>query len=216
MTSSSSEVKWMEVGDSEFHSGCGVFDVTLTSTARSVEEIRFTNFYTATVTVRAKMGIVAGVNDLKPWKTILRNHVLMPNPHCENGSQSHFKISHFRHPLVSVSKLRFIIRQPSPNWKFFSLENVQLSTNRSTSAGSGGEMTHTRWLQQKINEEKTTASSPGGGDEMREGSQLNNDISLHLNKLLVLSNKVANEAEPASLGRFDANGSYDVSMLTYN
>lgn len=56
----------------------------------------------------------------------LQNKVLMPDPHTESGSQD-LVIVPAQESLVSlhdVTALRFILRQPSPNWKTFNIEDI--------------------------------------------------------------------------------------------
>ena len=53
----------------------------------------------------------------------------MPDPHTETGSQDVIVIN-ATESLVSlhdVTALRFILRQPSPNWKTFNVEEIAVS-----------------------------------------------------------------------------------------
>ena len=50
----------------------------------------------------------------------------MPDPHTESGSQDIIIIP-AQESMVSlhdVTALRFILRQPSPNWKTFNIEEI--------------------------------------------------------------------------------------------
>ena len=60
------------------------------------------------------------------WSISIQNKVLMPDPHTETGSQDVVVIS-ATESLVSlhgVTALRFLLRQPSPNWKSFNVEEI--------------------------------------------------------------------------------------------
>ena len=53
----------------------------------------------------------------------------MPDPHTESGSQDIIIIP-AQESMVSlhdVTALRFILRQPSPNWKTFNIEEIAVS-----------------------------------------------------------------------------------------
>ena len=57
----------------------------------------------------------------------------MPDPHTESGSQDIIIIP-AQESMVSlhdVTALRFILRQPSPNWKTFNIEEIAVSNKSS-------------------------------------------------------------------------------------
>ena len=63
------------------------------------------------------------------WTISVQNKILMPDPHTETGSQDVIVIN-ATESLVSlhdVTALRFILRQPSPNWKTFNVEEIAVS-----------------------------------------------------------------------------------------
>ena len=53
----------------------------------------------------------------------------MPDPHTESGSQDIIIIPSQESMvgLHDVTALRFILRQPSPNWKTFNIEEIAVS-----------------------------------------------------------------------------------------
>ena len=61
----------------------------------------------------------------------------MDNPHFETGSQDEVVIlaSESKVALEEVTAMRFILRQPSPEWRTFSLEEI--SVFRESLVGSG-------------------------------------------------------------------------------
>ena len=54
----------------------------------------------------------------------------MPDPHTETGSQDVVVINATESlvGLHDVTALRFILRQPSPNWKTFNVDEIAVST----------------------------------------------------------------------------------------
>ena len=64
------------------------------------------------------------------WSISLQNKVLMPDAHCETGSQDIIMVSATESlvALHDVTALRFILRQPSPNWKTFNIEDIAVSS----------------------------------------------------------------------------------------
>ena len=63
------------------------------------------------------------------WSLSLQNKVLMPDAHCATGSQDIIMVSATESlvALHDVTALRFILRQPSPNWKTFNIEDIAVS-----------------------------------------------------------------------------------------
>ncbi len=59
----------------------------------------------------------------------IENKVLMADPHCECGSQDEIVLaaSDSLVPLHDITALRFLLRQPSQQWKAFSLEDIAVS-----------------------------------------------------------------------------------------
>ena len=57
----------------------------------------------------------------------------MPDPHTESGSQDIIIIPSQESMvgLHDVTALRFILRQPSPNWKTFNIEEIAVSHYKS-------------------------------------------------------------------------------------
>uniref|UniRef100_A0A8B9NKC2 Nicolin 1 n=1 Tax=Accipiter nisus TaxID=211598 RepID=A0A8B9NKC2_9AVES len=93
--------------------------------AADVQEIVFRNFYTAFLSVRVQR---PGPSGSRRWVTCLRDYCLMPCPHTEEGSQDYFSLR--RHQMLcdvdQVTAVRFILRQPSPVWLHFTIEELQI------------------------------------------------------------------------------------------
>ncbi|XP_042702156.1 nicolin-1 isoform X1 [Chrysemys picta bellii] len=111
--------------------GVAVIDVALPpAQPLDLQEIVFKNSYTAFLTVRVQRRHPCDVGraSARKWVTCLWNHCLMPSPHTEAGSQDYFSL--FRHQLLcdvdQVTAVRLILRQPSPVWLHFTLEELRL------------------------------------------------------------------------------------------
>ena len=74
----------------------------------------------------AKVGEVVSGRARMEWVVAIRRRRLMENPHYEGGSQDEIVIpaSESKVPLEEVIAMRFIMRQPSPEWRTFSLEDI--------------------------------------------------------------------------------------------
>ncbi len=79
-------------------SGCVLLEYSFHSLVRvELAEIRFTNYYVAVLSVRArfKVGAAAETRNMRAgasgcshrWRTVLKHRALMPNPHLLTGSQ---------------------------------------------------------------------------------------------------------------------------------
>ena len=144
--------------------GLAVMDLIFTQ-GESISEVKFRNNYTAILTILVKFdqsshpgftprreqllatrgadqgsdgkGDVAGRGRMD-WLVAVRRRKLMENPHYEGGSQDEVVISasESKVPLEDVVAMRFILRQPSPEWRAFSLE--ELGVYRETVVVGGG------------------------------------------------------------------------------
>lgn len=100
---------------------CQAIDILFKDSVVSVGEIKFQNYYTAYVTVLMKL------EDYRGWKTMIDHRQLMPYPHFEMGSRSYFKFGPSPdQPWSNVTEIRFVLRQPSPNWRRFCIENLKI------------------------------------------------------------------------------------------
>ncbi|XP_067855089.1 nicolin-1 isoform X2 [Heptranchias perlo] len=110
----------------------GVFVIEVTFPRERIvnlQTITFKNYYTAFLTVRLQRRVITESDRrMLKWKTCLRNMCLMPNPHTEKGSQDYFSI--YRHQMLfepdDVMTVRLILRQPSPVWLNFTVEDIKM------------------------------------------------------------------------------------------
>ncbi|XP_014289492.1 nicolin-1 [Halyomorpha halys] len=121
-------------GDDEVDlSGVSAIDITLNEPT-TVGELVFRNYYTATIAVlilydKSKRSEKA--DRKRSWSCSISQKVLMPNPHLETGSHDVFSItpSDSCIPWNDISVMRLILRQPSPLWITFKIEEVNLFKN---------------------------------------------------------------------------------------
>lgn len=191
---------------SEFHSGCRVIDVSLSSVINpEVGEIHFKNSYTAYITVKAKcrMPDSKDGNEVK-WRTCIKRMRLMPSPHVEVGAQDYFILTrkHMQFELVNVSALRLILQQPSPVWREFKIEDLKLFTSSELSKPSP----LPAWL---------TESQDKSGRKKLESIADLESLSSTLQQLWALSEEVAAQQTNRTLGRYEVDGCYEINLLSY-
>ena len=71
--------------------------------------------------------VTSGGRSPSDWVVSIQNKQLMIDPHCETGSQDVVVISAASESLITlheVTALRFLLRQPSPNWKNFNINGI--------------------------------------------------------------------------------------------
>ncbi|XP_008103220.1 nicolin-1 isoform X2 [Anolis carolinensis] len=139
------------------------------------------------------------------WVTCLRNYCLMPNPHTEEGSQDYFSLS--RHQMLCdvdrVAAIRLILRQPSPVWLHFTIEELQFFPGGLKSPQKG----FPAWLSHPSPQERPA--------NLHEDLPDADKVSSEVQQMWVLT-EMLQASQPASrIGRFDVDGSYDLNLLSY-
>ena len=74
--------------------------------------------------------VTSGGRSPSDWVVSIQNKQLMIDPHCETGSQDVVVISAASESLITlheVTALRFLLRQPSPNWKNFNINGITVN-----------------------------------------------------------------------------------------
>lgn len=195
----------LKVGDlaSEFRSGVSVVDIILPGmNAVQVGKLTFKNSYTASVTVKLKVIDHAGAEQ---WKTLVKNYTLMPHPHLETGSQDFFviNISKMDEPPLQVIMMRLILRQPSPHWSNFGIEEIKCFLHSPMNCSSVPE-----WLH------NDDCHNPGGIKAVQNVSNSEN-VASSIQQLWALTQGVISSKQNLSIGRFDIDRSYDINLLSY-
>ena len=74
--------------------------------------------------------VTSGGRSPSDWVVSIQNKQLMIDPHCETGSQDVVVITAASESLITlheVTALRFLLRQPSPNWKNFNINGITVT-----------------------------------------------------------------------------------------
>ena len=106
--------------------GCQVIDVVI-SAPSSIECLAFQNYYTHSITIKfVKAG--RSTSDPTSWQYCIKDRILMPQCHCEIGSQQRFIFGNeeFQQQLSNIQQIRIILKQPSSNWNSFGINDLTL------------------------------------------------------------------------------------------
>ncbi|XP_048348130.1 nicolin-1 [Sphaerodactylus townsendi] len=200
----------LQVGDMKTEQGrpgVAVIDVMLPhSQTIDLQEIVFKNYYTAFLSLRVLRQSTTDGGDGSPskWVTCLRNYCLMPNLHAEQGSQDYFSVS--RHQMLcdmdQVAAIRLILRQPSPVWLHFSIEELQLIPASQKSPQKG----FPAWLSCPSQERPAI---------LHDGLPDADKVSSEVQQMWVLTEMLQASQPTAQIGRFDVDGCYDLNLLSY-
>lgn len=197
----------LQVGDmrtSQGRPGVLVVDVTFPSIAPfELQEITFKNYYTAFLSIRVRQQ--TSTHTPAKWVTCLRDYCLMPDPHSEEGAQEY--VSLFKHQMLCdtnrVLELRLILRQPSPLWLSFSVEELQIYQQRPKSPSLG----FPKWLSQPVSSEQPAPRLEGLPDPSR--------VSSEVQQMWALTEMIRANHTSTRIGRFDVDGCYDLNLLSY-
>ncbi|CAI8023824.1 Nicolin-1 [Geodia barretti] len=156
-------------------SGCQVVDVEFRSSIPEVVGcISFQNYYTHTLTLRYCNLLSEQISNSKSdhptqkeWRTGIERVQLMPNCHCERGSQSLVVLNkaHFLASLENVISFRLILRQPSPEWNQFGIRDLKIYSVANPFHRNGNTGTRTTFM-----------STDGMEQVLRNGLQTNGDM----------------------------------------
>lgn len=200
----------LQVGDGKSelgHPGVNVIDVTFPiSQSVDVQEISFKNYYTAFLTVKIQQRPTEPKKiKTATWRTCVKNLRLMPNPHIEEGSQDY--VSLYRQQMLcdadNVTSIRFILRQPSPVWLSFTLEELQVNPPGRQSP----QKQFSWWLSHLPPREDLQDLHKGVPDPERVASEVQ--------RMWVLTEVMRSSQSTAAVGRFDVDGCYDINLLSY-
>lgn len=194
-----------------FSSGCTIFSVTFPKTAYvEVDEIHFRNYYVAYLTILARKHGSGKAEDRREWRACLRSKQLMPLPHCEQGSEDYFVIraQDCLFPLTNIVELRFVLRQPSPVWKEFKVEELQLF--KAVAGGGSKDVSLPAWISE------LGSAKEEDGDRQLKGVTSVVELSKQVQQLWALTEQANTSQTSACLGRYDIDGCYDINLLSYN
>lgn len=197
----------LQVGDvrtAQGRPGVLVIDVTFPCVAPfELQEITFKNYYTAFLSIRVRQ--YTSIHAQAKWVTCLRDHCLMPDPHSEEGAQEYVSLS--KHQMLCdvarVLELRLILRQPSPLWLSFTLEELQVYQQGAKSPST----TFPKWLSHPAPCEQPAPLAEGFPDPSK--------VSSEVQQMWALTEMVRASRTSRRIGRFDVDGCYDLNLLSY-
>ncbi|XP_073498910.1 nicolin-1 isoform X2 [Phyllobates terribilis] len=196
----------LQVGDGTSEPGVSVIDVTFpAATPRHVRAISFRNFYTAFLTVKIQQLRPTATKKSRTWRTCVRSLRLMPDPHMEEGSQDYVSVcrQQMSCDADNVTALRFILRQPSPVWLTFTLEELQINPPGRQSP----QKPFSWWLSHLPPREELQKLHKGLPDPER--------VSSEVQRMWALTEVMRSTQSTAAVGRFDVDGCYDINLLSY-
>ncbi|XP_032766502.1 nicolin-1 isoform X1 [Rattus rattus] len=197
----------LQVGDmraSQGRPGVLVVDVTFPNVAPfELQEITFKNYYTAFLSIRVRQQTL--MHTPAKWVTCLRDYCLMPDPHSEEGAQEY--VSLFKHQMLCdmnrILELRLILRQPSPLWLSFSVEELQIYQQGPKSPS----LAFPKWLSHPVSNEQPAPRLEGLPDPSR--------VSSEVQQMWALTEMIRANHTSTRIGRFDVDGCYDLNLLSY-
>ncbi|XP_044534274.1 nicolin-1 isoform X1 [Gracilinanus agilis] len=186
--------------------GVLVIDVTFpTAGPFELQEITFKNYYTAFLSIRVRQ-LGSPNHSSNKWITCLRDYCLMPNPHNEEGAQEY--VSLYKHQMLcnleKVLELRLILRQPSPLWLNFTLEELQFFQHGPQSPSSA----FTKWLSHPAPYEQPSLL-------LQQALPDPDKVSSEVQQMWMLTEMIRANRTTARIGRFDVDGCYDLNLLSY-
>nr|XP_044992729.1 nicolin-1 isoform X1 [Jaculus jaculus] len=198
----------LQVGDvrtSQGRPGVLVIDVTFPGVAPfELQEITFKNYYTAFLSIRVRQQ--SSMLTPGKWVTCLRDYCLMPDPHSEEGAQEY--VSLFKHQMLCdmarVLELRLILRQPSPLWVSFTLEELQIYQQGPKVSPA---VNFPKWLSHPVPSEQPAPLHEGLPDPSR--------VSSEVQQMWALTEMIRASHTSTRIGRFDVDGCYDLNLLSY-
>lgn len=199
----------LEDSQLDYRSGCSVLDISFPKPT-VIGEILFRNYYVAYISLTCKRvpkEVEGNVNtENLPWENCFSRMKLMENPHCEQGSQDivSLTVKQSKTPWMGIVCLRFILRQPSPQWKKFNIENLII-------------------YKEKPEESKPLVRLPVGFGQKLSGfrnQEMKNSedpwlgrVASHLQNVWAVAELAKQVETDVSVGRFEVDGSYDISHL---
>uniref|UniRef100_A0A8C5MJY8 Nicolin 1, tubulin polyglutamylase complex subunit n=1 Tax=Leptobrachium leishanense TaxID=445787 RepID=A0A8C5MJY8_9ANUR len=190
----------LQVGDvktDQARPGVYVIDVTFPKSQDvDVSEISFKNYYTAFLTVRIQQQRRPSDPRGNPpaWRTCIKSQRLMPNPHMEDGSQDYVSLrkSQMICGTDHVTAIRLILRQPSPVWLNFTLEDLQINPSGKQSPQKGFS-----WLLSQLPPKEQLQS-------LHKGLPDPNKVSSEVQQMWALTEVMKANQSTATIGRFDS------------
>ncbi|XP_032221336.2 nicolin-1 isoform X1 [Nematostella vectensis] len=195
----------LRVGEasSDFRSGCAVVDVLFPGTDTvNIDRISFKNNYCSSVEIRMK---VYGPDSNEVWKQCIKKTKLMPEPHYEAGSQSYFEFTarDMCMPTDKVIMIRIILRQSSPHWANFGIDDLKCFPPSSLTSSPS-------WLSLQQD-----TDSVQGNKQFHQALPDPTQVSQSMQQMWAMMEEIKASQTDRLIGRFDVDGSYDINLLSY-
>uniref|UniRef100_A0A8D0G830 Nicolin 1, tubulin polyglutamylase complex subunit n=1 Tax=Sphenodon punctatus TaxID=8508 RepID=A0A8D0G830_SPHPU len=172
-----------------------------------LQEMVFKNYYAAFLTMRVqrRRSLNRGTEGPLQWVTCLQDYCLMPNPHTEDCSQDYVCLSRDQMfcDVDHVATMRLILRQPSPVWFNFSIEELRFYAQGQKIPQKG----FPSWLSHPSPQEQPA--------NLHEELPNPDKVSSEVQKMWVLTEMLQASQTAARIGRFDVDGCYDINLLSY-
>ncbi|CAH1726309.1 nicolin-1-like [Aphis gossypii] len=107
---------------------CTAMILDFGSTSQDVDEINFKNYYTYIISILVMKISNTDPKRLKKWYIAVRQKKIMDNTHTDFQSQDYvcIKSSESAIDWTDLYKIKLILRQPSPNWNNFGIDDVKV------------------------------------------------------------------------------------------
>ncbi|XP_038937994.1 nicolin-1 isoform X2 [Rattus norvegicus] len=102
-----------------------------------------------------------------------------------------------------ILELRLILRQPSPLWLSFSVEELQIYQQGPKSPS----LAFPKWLSHPVSNEQPAPRLEGLPDPSR--------VSSEVQQMWALTEMIRANHTSTRIGRFDVDGCYDLNLLSY-
>ncbi|XP_025207198.1 nicolin-1-like [Melanaphis sacchari] len=111
-----------------YNSKCIAMILDFGSTSQDVGEIYFKNYYTYIISVLVMKTSNTDPKRLKKWYIAIKQKKIMDNTHSELQSQDYVCIESSESEIdwSDLYKIKLILRQPSPNWSHFGIDDVKV------------------------------------------------------------------------------------------
>lgn len=130
-------------------SRCRVIDYAFSEPRPDLVAVQFNNKHSYSVSLLAQSRLFSG------WKVLLWNYLLMDDPHTSGKATENWVTllnESFLHKVGDVTRLRLLLRQPSPHWAEFGIENFSVGIKtHSTQATPLGHSHHCKGLDYEVN-----------------------------------------------------------------
>lgn len=185
-----------------FESGCKMFDLVVHD-PHYFESISFHNYYTAYLTIKAKVKTTSNKDE---WRILAKRLKLMENVHGETGANKSFTLTkdnfNFKH-VKNIYQLRFILQQPSIYWKDFNIDEVKLKM-------ANPKLSLDKVLEEYVNRsENTNHVTPEKVPPIE-------DLSSRLQNLWYICHEAGKQTKSSieDNPKYDINGCYDVIQVS--